>query len=211
MEKVLKLNEELNLEIAAELLEIEQFKTIIKRVKVGRTDSEGKKKLIATKEIAYVYHMANPLSPYYNYSETERAKKLKSDLFTGIDDEWEPDNEVKACIVKYRELTKTPSLHAVDSMLNSLHECNDIIIEITKQLKQDLKDGKHKSGINNKRGQIVSGTELMLNDLTALLKVSKEIPNHIEVLEKLQKKLQEERKMSKVKIKGNVYVSDRER
>lgn len=203
MEKVLRLKEDLDLEINAELLEVEQFENILKRA--------GKKKIIAVKEVAYIYHMANPLSPYYNYSETDRAKKLKVDLFAEINADWEPDDLVKSCIVKYRELTKTPSLHVVDSMLNSLHECNDIVIEITKQLKQDLLDGKHKSGINNKRGQIVSGTELMLNDLTALLKVSKEIPNHIEVLEKLQKKLFEERKQGKGKVKGNVFISERER
>jgi hypothetical protein len=208
--KILKLNDDLDLEIPTELLEIETFKILIKRPKIGRGDTDGRKKLIAKKELAYVFHMADPNSKYYNYSEEERKVKLKQDLFENIV-EWEPDAEVQACIDKYRELSKTPSLHAVDSMLNSLHECNDIIIEITKQLKQDLKDGKHKSGINNKRGQIVSGTELMLNDLTALLKVSKEIPNHIEVLERLQKKLQEESKTAATKIKGRITVSDRER
>ena len=203
MEKILKFKEDFELELNTELLLVKEFELIVTRA--------GKRKIQAFKEIGYVYHMANPSSPYYNYSETDRHLKLKSDLFNEINPAWEPDDVVKAAIVKYRELTKTPSLHAVDSMLNSLHECNDIIIEITKQLKQDLLDGKHKSGINNKRGQIVSGTELMLNDLTALLKVSKEIPNHIDVLEKLQKKLQEERKQGKGKIKGNVNISERER
>lgn len=209
--KVLKLTEELNLEIEAEMFEIEDFKTLIKRTKVGRTDVDGRKKLIAKKEIAYVYHMSNPNSRYYNYAEEERKVKLKQDIFGEVLPEWKPDKEVLAAISKYRELTKTPSLRTVDSMLNSLHESEEIIIEITKQLKEDLKAGKHKSGINNKRGQIVSGTELMLNDLTALLKVSKEIPNHIEVLEKLQKKLQEESKSATSKIKGKLDVSERER
>ena len=128
-----------------------------------------------------------------------------------MDTTWEPDDEVANAIRKYRELIKTPSLRSVDSMLDSLRQCEEIIIEITKQLKQDLADGKHKSGINNKRGQIVSGTELMLNDLTALLKVSKEIPAHIEMLEKLQRKLEDESKASTVKIKGNIKISERER
>ena len=209
--KVLKLTEELNLEIQSELFEIEEFKALIKRIKVGRSDNDGRKKLIAKKEIAYVYHMADPNSRYYNYAESERKNKLKSDIFNEVDEDWQPDKEVELAILKYRELIKTPSLRTVDSMLNSLHESEEIIIEITKQLKQDLKDGKHKSGINNKRGQIVSGTELMLNDLTALLKVSKEIPNHIEVLEKLQKKLQEENKTQAAKVRGNLQISERER
>lgn len=208
--KVLKLNEELELEIPSELLEIEEFKNLIKRGKPAK-DSDGKKKLIVKKEIAYVYHMSSPSSPYYNYAEVERERKLKTDLFEEVNPEWEPDKFVQLAIDKYRELIKTPSLRTVDSMLNSLHECEEIIIEVTKQLKEDLKKGKHKSGINNKRGQIVSGTELMLNDLTALLKVSKEIPTHIDALEKLQQKLQAERARSASKVKGGVYISDRER
>jgi hypothetical protein len=43
------------------------------------------------------------------------------------------------------------------------------------------------------------------------LKVSKEIPNHIEVLEKLQKKLQEENKTQAAKVRGNLQISERER
>jgi len=209
--KVLKLTEEMELEIPAELLEIEEFKVVIKRIKLGKGDADGRKKLIAKKELAYIYHMSSPSSPYYNYHEDDRSVKLNADLFKAAEIEWSPDEEIINAIVKYRELSKTPSLRAVDSMLNSLHECSEIIIEITKQLKQDLKENKHKSGINNKRGQIVSGTELMLNDLTALLKVSKEIPNHIDVLEKLQLKLEDEKKSVKSKIRGNITVSDRER
>jgi hypothetical protein len=209
--KVLKVTENLDLEIEAELLEVEAFKTLIKRVKVGRGDTDGRKKLIATKEIAYVYHMANPKSRYYNYAEADRKVKLKSDLFTDAGIDWEADETVRLAILKYREIIKTPSLRTVDSMLDSLHECEEIVIEITKQLKVDLAEGKHKSGINNKRGQIVSGTELMLNDLTALLKVSKEIPSHIDVLEKLQKKLEEETKTVTAKVRGNLAISERER
>lgn len=209
--KVLKVNENLDLEIEAELLEVEDFKTLIRRTKVGRGDADGRKKTIAIKEIAYVFHMANPKSKYYNYPEADRRTKLKSDLFELIDPTWEPDDEVNNAIRKYRELIKTPSLRSVDSMLDSLRQCEEIIIEITKQLKVDLAEGKHKTGINNKRGQIVSGTELMLNDLTALLKVSKEIPAHIEMLEKLQRKLEDETKATTAKIKGNIKISERER
>ena len=51
----------------------------------------------------------------------------------------------------------------------------------------------------------------MLNDLTALLKVSKEIPSYIDTLEKLYAKLESEKVASTSKIKGGVYISDRER
>jgi hypothetical protein len=86
--KVLKLTEELNLEIQSELFEIEDFKTLIKRVKIGKGDNDGRRKLIAKKEIAYVYHMADPNSRYYNYGESERKTKLKSDIFNEVDENW---------------------------------------------------------------------------------------------------------------------------
>ena len=60
--KVLKLTEELNLEIQSELFEVEEFKALIKRVKFTKGDNDGRKKLIAKKEIAYDYHLADPNS-----------------------------------------------------------------------------------------------------------------------------------------------------
>lgn len=153
--------------------------------------------------------MCNPSSNYYNYNnDGERHNKLLKDL---LKDDWKPSREVIEAMEAYKEMIKTPSLHVVDTMLGSLHECNDIVSEITKQLKEDLKAGKHKSGINNKRGQIVSGVELMLNDLTALLKVSKEIPTHIDALEKLFEKLKSEQTKASSRVKGGVYISDREK
>lgn len=187
--------------IPAEVLAIEVFNKISKR----------KKGNVPIKEIAYIYHMCNPSSPYYNYSESDRQGKLIKDLFDGVVKDWKPDSLIEEAIKVYKDNIKTPSLHVVDTMLNSLHECNDIVSEITKQLKEDLKAGKHKTGINNKRGQIVSGVELMLNDLTSLLKVSKEIPSHIDQLEKLYEKLQSERSKVASRVKGGVYISDRER
>ena len=209
--KLLTTNENLETEISSELLEIEDFKILVKRVKVGREDNDGRRKLIARKELAYVYHMSNPLSRYYNYSEDERKKKLKEDLFKEVDPTWEPDEVVAKAIAKYQELTKTPSLHSVESMLNSLHECTDIVNAMTKQIKENLIEEKYKAGINNKKGEVITGVEIMLGDLTALLKVSKEIPNHIEVLEKLFEKLKAERSKAASKIRGGAQISERER
>jgi len=200
---LLQIKENLEIMIPAEVLAIEVFNKLTKRKKKDNT--------LAIKEIAYIYHMCNPSSPYYNYSEFDRQIKLTKDLFDGIVKDWKPDQLVEDAIVVYKDNIKTPSLHVVNTMLNSLHECNDIVAEITKQLKEDLKAGKHKTGINNKRGQIVSGVELMLNDLTSLLKVSKEIPSHIDGLEKLYEKLQSERSKVASKVKGGVYISERER
>jgi hypothetical protein len=178
------------------------FEKLIKKAR-KKTDAP------ATKELNYIYHMCNPSSPYYNYNENgDRHNKLVKDLF---DESWKASEDVVNCLNKYRELIKTPSLHVVDTMLGSLHQCNDIVSEITKQLNEDLKAGKHKSGINNKRGQIVSGVELMLNDLSALLKVSKDIPTHIDALEKLYDKLKSEQSKATSRVKGGAYISDREK
>lgn len=200
--KLTKANENLELLIPDELLPLKVFERLIKKPR-KKTDAP------AIKELNYIYHMCNPASNYFNYNENEeRHNKLVKDLFN---EDWKISKEVNDAMVEYRELIKTPSLHVVDTMLGSLHECNDIVSEITKQLKEDLKAGKHKSGINNKRGQIVSGVEMMLNDLTALLKVSKEIPNHIDTLEKLFEKLKSEQTKSTSRVKGGAYISDREK
>jgi hypothetical protein len=79
------------------------------------------------------------------------------------------------------------------------------------QIEQDLTEEKHKSGINNKKGQIVSGVELMLNDLQALLKVANEIPKSIDQYEKLDEKILKEKQAKASKYRGSAEINDFER
>jgi hypothetical protein len=104
--RLLKVNDDLTLEIVPEVLEIPEFKAIVKRLKKCKGDTDGRLKLMAKKELAYVFHMASDEGPYFSYEPKERQQRLANDLFE--DHKWQPDEEILAAIEKFKELNQTP-------------------------------------------------------------------------------------------------------
>jgi hypothetical protein len=207
--RLLKVTEDLKIEILPETLLIPEFKNIVKRTKKCKEDHDGRQKLMAKKELAYVFHMASTEGPYASYTLFDRHIQLANDLFE--DHTWQPDEEVKVGIERFKELNQTPSSQALNTIINALHKSNKIVDALINQIEQDLTEEKHKSGINNKKGQIVSGVELMLNDLQALLKVANEIPKSIDQYEKLDEKILKEKQAKASKYRGSAEINDFER
>ncbi len=198
--KLLKVNDDLTLDILPETLLIPEFKALIKKNKTSE---------LVKKELAYVYHMANHDGPYSSYPLRERHHRLANDLFENH--KWEPDAILNNAIEKYKELNHSPSTKAVTTIINAMYKTNKIVDTLIDEIQQNLEDNKHKSGINNKRGQVVSGIELMLNDLTALMKASKEVPHLIDQYEKLQDKLMKEKMEAASRYRGGASIEDFER
>ena len=94
--RLLKVNDDLSLEIVPEVLEIPEVKAIVKRIKKCKGDNDGRLKLMARKELAYVYHMSSDEGPYFSFAPKERHQRLANDLFE--DHKWEPDAEILAGI-----------------------------------------------------------------------------------------------------------------
>jgi hypothetical protein len=196
----MKVTEDLQLEVLPETVLIPEFKDIIKKNKTV----DG-----AKKDFAYIYHMANHDGPYSSYPIQERQQRLANDLY--LDHTWVPDEYINKAIEKYKELNNSPSTKALTTIINAMYKTNKIVDTLINEIEQNLADNKHKVGINNKRGQVVSGIELMLNDLTALMKASKEVPNLIDQYEKLQDKLMKEKMEAASKFRGGASISEFER
>ena len=207
--RLLKVNNDLELEIVPEVLEIPEFKAVVKRTKKCKGDNDGRLKLVAKKELAYVYHMSSPEGPYSSYDDKERHQRLANDLFE--DPKWQPDDEVKMAIEKYKELNHTAASRTLNTVINALYKSDKIINTLIEEIEKNIEEGKHKSGINNKKGQIVSGIELMLNDLQSLIKTANEIPKSIDTFEKLQDKILKEKQVAASKFRGGADISDFER
>jgi len=73
---------------------INEFKVII-----DRDDSENK--LMASKELAYIYYMVDWESPYASTAKESKSESIINSLF---EQEWKPDDAVSAGIEKYKEL-----------------------------------------------------------------------------------------------------------
>lgn len=77
---------------------VSEFKAIWDRDK-------SKKKEKALAELRYIYLLVHPKSPFMNYSEDLRHKKVKENVFGKK--RWRPDGEVQAAIDFYEEQRST--------------------------------------------------------------------------------------------------------
>lgn len=207
--RLLKVNDDLTLDIVPEVLEIPEFKVITRRLKKTKGDMDGRLKVLAKKELAYVYHMASEEGPYSSFEPKERHKRLANDLFE--DPKWQPDDDINKAIEKYKELNHTAASKTLATIINALYKANKIVDTLINEIENNLETGKYKEGINNKKGQVITGVEIMLNDIQALLKTSNEIPKTIDIFEKLQDKIIKEKQVAASKFRGGVDISDFER
>jgi hypothetical protein len=92
-----------------------------------------------------------------------------------------------------------------------LHKTNKIINILINEIESNLAEEKYKQGVTNKQGQIVTGVEIMLGDIQALLKAANEVPKTIDIFEKLQEKILKEKQVAASKFRGGAEISDFER
>lgn len=207
--RLLKVNDDLTLDIVPEVLEIPEFKAIVKRTKKCKGDNDGRLKIMAKKELAYVFHMASDEGPYFSYEPKERHQRLANDLFE--DHKWTPDQEVTDAIAKFKELNQTPSSKTVATIINALTKANKIVNGLIDEIEKNFDEKKYQQGVTNKQGQVVTGVEIMLGDLQAVTKVANEIPKSIDIFEKLQDKILKEKQVAASKYRGSADVSDFEK
>ena len=207
--KLLVVDKEFNVEIEPHCYEIEEFKNVIKRIKKTRGDTDGRKKELAKKELAYVYHMASNDSIYANFSERDRHFNLLNDVFA--DSSYKIDAEVKLAIEKYKELNITPALKLIVTLTETLHKTDKIIKAIIEQLEENLENNTHKQQYVKMGNAVKTGVQITVDDINCLMDVGKRVPLMLTELEGLQKKVEKEKEEKASRIKGKLEVSNRER
>ena len=207
--RLLSVDDKFEVIIPGETLEIPEFKAVVNRIKKMKGDADGRLKLVAKKELAFIYHMKSNDGPYSSYEEKERFIRLTNDLFE--DKDWTPDEVVKKAMDKFEELNKTPSSKFIHTTLNMLHRTNAIVDAMINQLEENLVEGKFKVNVITKSGIVKTGVQIMMDDIAALTKAGNEIPKTIETLEKLEEKILKERQEKASRVKGGITISDRSR
>tara|TARA_R100001086_G_C11808541_1_gene250867 strand:+ start:455 stop:1063 length:609 start_codon:yes stop_codon:yes gene_type:complete len=92
---------------------IVEFNRILMRDGSKEGDKNGRKKEIATKELAFVHFWCIFDSRYSMYdSDEQKMERIRDDV--GLDSEWRPDELIEAAIYKYRDLIRTKSSEAVE-------------------------------------------------------------------------------------------------
>jgi hypothetical protein len=91
------------------------------RALIERDDSEHKTE--AARDLAFVYHFADPTSPYGDQEEELRQELIGRDLYDNED--FEPDEDIQDAIEKYRELNMTESKQLLESARESVHSLRE--------------------------------------------------------------------------------------
>lgn len=84
-------------------------------------------KLTAQKELAYVYHMAEPKSVYSKLPRENKETEIINDIFGG---KYRPDKEVQLAIDKYKELRETAALRLLKSSINACDKLSSYFDDI---------------------------------------------------------------------------------
>jgi hypothetical protein len=118
--------------IDPEIKLIGAFNELIKRDKGSKNDAQGRKKLQATRELAYVYHNNDYRSPYQRYSDKERFTMLVQDLNLGED--WKPDQKIIDAENKYQELNETSAIQSLKEARQTLNTSAQVNKKMREQI-----------------------------------------------------------------------------
>lgn len=98
------------------ILWVPEFRTLWDRDK-------SKHKEQAVNEISYVVFLHDFRSPYLAYPTNERETRIKKDYFKSAD--WQPDDAIKAAIIKYKELQTSPISRLLQSAMDTCDKMTD--------------------------------------------------------------------------------------
>lgn len=104
-----------------ELLLIESFSELWKRIRKIDGDADGRKKTQNRKELGYIYFQGKFDSRFKLKKGAEKENAIRK--LIGLAPEWIPDELVKQCLIEYVELQVTASSEYVSSLegtVNSL-------------------------------------------------------------------------------------------
>lgn len=137
----------------AYVLQIEDFKYLVER-------DSTEDKVVAQKELAYIYHCINPLSSYSTFKGDVRKKKVKEAIF-GENTEWVEDAYVRQAMETYEELSMTEAQKLLSSAKSSAKKLRQYFeeVDLTEEDDRGKLKWSAKDLINNlgKIGTVIEG------------------------------------------------------
>jgi len=114
--RLLRVNEQYEVEVEPWVLLVPEFSVLFKRDKGSPGDYRGDKKLIARKQVAYVYFMVDFTSPIREWPD-EALKQAEARRYTGLEED-QIDDLVEAAVDYYIDLQykAAPSLKTLESI-----------------------------------------------------------------------------------------------
>lgn len=170
---------------------VKEYKAIIERDKGSPGDSQGRKKLLATRELAFVVLFVNLKSAYNrNYDEQSRTAELTRGL--ELPPDWKIDDKIKDAMKEYSKTQVTPSSAMLVSTRNALFEARNIVTFLEKRIKKTMKMLQEADLLTDiemgTEDQVDALMDKALKDIEILMKYSKQITENLATLDVLEKK-----------------------
>lgn len=173
---------------------VKDFNNIIVRDKGSKGDNDGRKKLIATKELAFIHFITYPNSEFVtSYPEDMRMPAIRKHL--GLPDGWKPDALIDLGIMTYRELTFTPSSDSLVEARESLFSANKLIKMMRKRLESKLQElDSQLTGVTEEEAEKKMQNDLdrTVKDFEKIIDISKKMPETLDTIYKLEERVKKE-------------------
>lgn len=193
-----------------EIVNIPEFKTVLRNDKGSPGDAEGKKKFLTFAIFSYIYLAYDYESPYANLGEDDRIKGALRDT-KDLPEGWKPDKDVRAAIKKYVELQDimSPSQKVLTSLMRGLNVANKVINALVDKINKLLDQAESDVNSDTPLDKVVPDITPLVTDLNTLLSLAKRIPEAMESIEIVREKVMKEKGGSPT-IRGNRAKRNRE-
>lgn len=181
---------------------IKSYKALIERDKGSVGDADGRKKLKATKELAFVALYVSLTSPYNRNYEVgaERTNELKRQLDLPTD--WKPDAILQEAMKEYEKTQVTPSSAMLISTRNAIYSSRNIVGILEKRLKKRMDDVMLAEMLDD--DELDKLIDKAKSDIDSLLKYSSSLTKQLDDLNTLENRYVKEIEEAKGKNKAEV-------
>jgi hypothetical protein len=163
---------------------IPAFRDLITRDRGSKGDSQGRKKLQAARELAYIYFMENPKSQYMALPEDKREERVINAVFP---EPWKPDKAVQKAREVYRQSVDTIAVKLLKSSYKAVHQLRDYFENLDLSERDDNNKPVHKA--------------------TDVMKSLADLGRVVDGLEKLEERVRAESKSDEGNIRGGVEIN----
>ncbi len=180
---------------------IKEFLRIITRDKGSVGDAQGRKKLMALKELAFIALFSDLTSSYRirNEDEDERTDELKKTL--ELPDDWVIDDVMRDAIKVYEDANQTPSSGLLEAVRKAVNSSRKMIAIVERRLQERVARLEGEVLDDKERNALI---DTIFADIDKVVNISDKIGDQLEKLDKLEEKYVKELEMMSGKNKSAV-------
>lgn len=176
---------------------IKQYNQIIVRDKGSKGDNQGRKKIMATKELAFVWFFSC-LTSSYNINtedEVEREKLIKRDI--ELPEGWKRDDVINNAIAYFCDYQETPTSGLLQTVRRTLNKSKKMFSILEGKLDLMLESLVTQTEVSDEQARI--NEEKIVSLVSRIMEMSMKLTTQLETLDTLEQKYVKELEVKKGK------------